>query len=176
MRFPLFYYLKSQPIMIEHQIEAWVLEKIAEPDFADCFVLQISIGEGKQVEIILDADKGVTFEKCQKISRFVEKHLDETQVLGEDFGIEVSSPGATRPLMIARQYPQHIGRNLKVNYTTPDNDTEQEDTGKLTAVNPETIVIEYEKVTKEGKKKIKEQVTTEIPFQNIKKAIIQLAF
>lgn len=165
------HYSEQYIMVIEHKIESLILEKCQEPDFQDCFLLEISISTEKAVEIIMDADSGLTLEKCQKISRHVENWLDTEGVLGEAYTIEVSSPGLSRPLALPRQFTKNIGRGLDVM------DTEGAiHSGELTQVTETGIVLKFESVRKEGKKKIKEMVETALPFANIKQALVQIKF
>ena len=156
--------------MLESKIEDLLLLKFQEPEFTDCFVIEISIDK-KKVEVTLDADEGIKLNQCQRVSRHVENWLDTELPLGEEYTIEVSSPGVSRPLVYLRQYPQHIGRTLEVV------DTEGVTTeGELKSVENGQILLAFEQVTKEGKKKIKENIQRTIPFENIKKAIVKLKF
>jgi ribosome maturation factor RimP len=157
--------------MVEHRLEELLLQKFLEPEFSECFLLNISINIRKKVEIILDADNGINLEKCQRISRFLERNIDENNWLGDDYSLEVSSPGVSRPLQLARQYPQHIGRTLEV---TPTEGGVLE--GKLITVTAENIVLEYEEVTKVGKKKVKEMKQQTFSFGQIKKAMVIVSF
>ena len=85
--------------------------------------------------------------------------------------LEVGSPGATKPLLLPRQYLKHIGRTFKI---TLIDDTEVE--AELTSADVQGITVKYEAVRKEGKKKIKEILTPTYPFEQIKKAVIKLKF
>ncbi len=85
--------------------------------FADCFTVDIEIKPGQKLYVFADSDSGMTFEKCQKLSRYLEQHLDTNGWLGETYVLEVSSPGVMRPLQFARQYPRNIGRTLEVTQT-----------------------------------------------------------
>ena len=158
--------------MVESKIENLLLEKFKEEPFTECFLLEISLHPGNKLEITLDSDTGITLEKCQKISRFVEAQLDENLWLTSEYSIEVGSPGATAPLIYPRQYPKHIGRTLEITLE-PEGTSKK---GTLLSVAPENIVIEETLEKKEGKKKIKEILQTTIPFTQIKKATIKLAF
>ena len=59
--------------MIEEQIKEWLLTKFDEPEYNDCFLVELNISPAKLVDIIIDADEGVKFEQCQRISRHIEK-------------------------------------------------------------------------------------------------------
>lgn len=157
--------------MIESQIEEVVLKRLEEPDFEGYFLFEIQLSNKKFLEIIIDSDTGVTFEKCQKLSRHVENWLDTEGVLGDDYTLEVSSPGLSRPLKFQRQYTKNIGRTLEV-IKTDGNKVE----GVLQAVDSEKITLSAEEIRKEGKKKIKETIQTEIPFTNIKSATVKIVF
>lgn len=147
-------------------------EKFKEPDFADCYLIDINlIPKGNKLEIFIDSDSGMTFEKCQKISRYLEGHLDENKWFGEDYMLEVSSPGVSRPLKLSRQYRKNIGRNIEV--TTKEGNKKE---GKLIEATDFAATVEEMVVTKEGKKKKKEVVQTIIPYDEIKKAVIKIQF
>lgn len=139
--------------------------------YADCFTVEIELKPANKLYVFIDSDSGMTFEKCQKLSRFLEAHIDTNGWLGEKYVLEVSSPGITRPLKFIRQYPRNIGRQMEV---TLADKTQVE--GKLLSADEEKIVLFSEVVEKEGKKKIKKEVHTEVLYDNIKKAIIKLAF
>lgn len=181
--------------MIENRIEELLLEKFKEGDFQDCFLIEINMTSKKTIEIILDADEGLTLEKCQRISRYIENYLDTELPMGDDYTIEVSSPGVARPLMYQRQYPKHIGRTLQITCHPEKLNLEPTDTasearqegissnqegvkieGKLLSLDNQQITLEFEEIRKEGKKKIKETIQKVIPFEKINKAFVKLAF
>lgn len=157
--------------MLENKIEELLLEKFKDPEFQDCFLIELTVVPKKNVEIILDADEGLEIDKCRRISRHVENWLDTEGSMGEEYNIEVSSPGVERPLMYPRQYPKHIGRFLEVENTEGDKVE-----GVLTEVDAEKIVLQIENIIKEGKKKIKETVVSVFPYNKIKKATVQIKF
>ena len=167
--------------MIQMQLEERVRRKFEEPDWTDCFLIELTISPLKAVEVIIDADEGVNFDQCRRLSRIIENWLDGvdeehpqgtgTGILGDDYTLEVSSPGLSRPLKFARQYPKNVGRTLEV----LDTDGSKIE-GVLTAVDTEKITLEWEDIRKEGKKKIKEMVTKELPFSKIKRAMVMVKF
>ncbi|MGW7452902.1 ribosome maturation factor RimP [Streptomyces sp. NPDC054787] len=71
-------------------------------------------GKRRMLRIIVDSDEGVELDACAELSREVSDKLDETDVMGEDeYVLEVSSPGADRPLTEHRHYERAIGRLVK---------------------------------------------------------------
>ncbi len=157
---------------MEERIADLLDKKFEETEFADCYLIDIQLGaKGNKLEVFIDSDSGVTFEKCQKISRYLEAHLDEGKWLGEDYTLEVSSPGISRPLKLPRQYLKNVGRNIEINTKAG---TKKE--GKLIEATDFAATVEEIVITKEGKKKKKEVMQTIIPYDEIKKAIIKIQF
>uniref|UniRef100_A0AAU2JY09 Ribosome maturation factor RimP n=1 Tax=Streptomyces sp. NBC_00049 TaxID=2903617 RepID=A0AAU2JY09_9ACTN len=71
-------------------------------------------GKRRMLRIIVDSDEGVELDACAELSREVSDKLDETDVMGEDeYVLEVSSPGADRPLTEHRHYVRATGRLVK---------------------------------------------------------------
>ena len=157
--------------MIEEKIADLLEKKFVEEDFADCFLIDIKLHEHKKLDVFVDADSGMTFRRCQRLSRYLESYIDEEGWLGPKYVLEVSSPGLSRPLKLKRQYYKNIGRKIKVK--TIDG---QSQTGIMTVVTEEAITLEEKVRIKEGKKKKTVIQQTEIPFEHIRKAVIQITF
>jgi ribosome maturation factor RimP len=155
---------------IEEKIENLLQAKYAEPDYVDCFTIEIKVGAENTLEVFIDSEIALDFAKCQKVSRYLESFLDENKWLGEQYTLEVSSPGADRPLVFLRQYKKHIGRNLEI--TTEGNVYE----GTFVSIDNEVITLEYEVKYKEGKKNIKKTESINIPFEKIEKAMVKFIF
>ena len=81
---------------LQEQITKIAKERFESEDLQDCFLLAIE-QNGKKLEVYVDTDEGIKFWQCQKLSRAIEEHLDESGVLGEDYTLEVSSPGIDSP-------------------------------------------------------------------------------
>ena len=98
------------------------------------------------------------------------KDLDREE---QDFSLEVTSAGATSPLVLPRQYKKHIGRNLEVK-TNDDQKLE----GELTEADDERIVLKWK--TREPKPvgKGKVTVTKEVAviYDNVKQAKVKIKF
>ncbi len=139
--------------------------------FADCFTVDIELKPGQKLYVFADSDSGMTFGKCQKLSRYLESLLDVNQWLGITYLIEVSSPGIDRPLKFPRQYSRNIGRTLAV--TTID---KVQHLGTLQSVDDQQIVLTATVTEKIDKKKVERIIETPIAFENIEKAIVKLAF
>lgn len=158
--------------MIELTIEDLLEKKFREPEFSDCFIIDIIFDNHQRLSVFIDCDSGVTFDKCRKISRYLEEYLDSEQVLGEKYTLEVSSAGIDRPLKFRRQYHNNIGRHLKV--VLEDDSTRR---GLLQEVTEEHIVLENtRKKDKKRKKKAEEPDEFIIPFDQIQETKVEIVF
>lgn len=135
----------------------------------DLFLIDFSIGSDSHIEVVIDGDSGVTVEDCVEVSRAVEHNLDREV---HDFSLSVQSAGATAPLTLARQFPKHIGRNLKV--TVQNNSFE----GELIEANPSQITLQWsERIPKEVGKGKQTVIRKEIiQLSDINKAHVVLTF
>ncbi|MDN5201566.1 ribosome maturation factor RimP [Fulvivirgaceae bacterium BMA10] len=149
------------------------LEKIVETNLKsdDLFLVDIIVSNSnssKKVLILIDGDTGVNIDACAKLSRQIGEVLEEQALFDSPYTLEVSSPGVDHPLQMKRQYKKNVGRKVKV--TLLD---EAIKTGKLMAVNNETILINEE--IKSSKRKMNYQ-ETEISFETIKKTNVLVSF
>lgn len=133
------------------------------------FLIDFKITDSNKIMVTLDGDKGVNLQDCIDVSRAIEHNLDREE---HDFSLEVTSAGATTPLVNKRQYVKNIGRTLKV-----VTDKEQVE-AKLTEANDENIVLEWKarEPKKIGKGKETVQKRAEIPYSDIKEAVVVIKF
>ena len=139
--------------------------------FADCFTVDVELKPGQKLYVFADSDSGMSFEKCQKLSRYLESHLDTNGWLGEKYLLEVSSPGIGRPFKFLRQYRSNLGRNVEV---TLLDKTRQ--VGMLKDADENRVVITQKGVEKEGNKKKEVEKELEFPLAQIEKTVVKLAF
>lgn len=147
-------------------IEELIAKLLSETE--DIFLVSVRIKPVNNIKVYLDADEGLNIDRCVKINRMMYRTIEEEEWYPDgNFSLEVSSPGIDEPLKLLRQYKKNIGRNVEV---TGTNENIQE--GKLVAVSEETITIEYT----EGKNKKAVIITKEIPLEQVKQTIVQIAF
>lgn len=157
--------------MIEQKIESLLDEKFREEEWKDCFLIDVELHQNKLLRVFIDSDTGITFEKCRKISRYLEDHLDKEEWLGQKYVLEVSSPGVDRPLKYLRQYSRNIGRKAHITLLEGENRT-----GTLVGVEDQHIELEEKIRQKAGKKRQSTTVVSKIPFDQIKSTIIKISF
>ncbi len=154
---PLFDYMN-----IVTDIKTYLTVLLDTAEYAENFLIEVR-ATGSKYEVFIDGDEGVTFAKCRKISRYLEEKLEESGAVGEKYTLEVSSPGAERPLTMWRQYGKHTGRKLHVKL---NDGTERE--GKLTELRDEVILLTDKDKTG--------TTNHEIPFSDIKESVVQISF
>jgi ribosome maturation factor RimP len=140
------------------------------PD-AEHFIVEVKIervADKTKVLVLVDADQGMTIAACAKLSRALSGELEANELLEEAYTLEVSSPGLDYPLTEQRQYLKNQGRSLKVYLQTGE-----EILGKLKEVEELGIKLGVTKKEK-GKKSVEEERI--VPFNEIKKSIVQVSF
>jgi len=75
-------------------------------------VLLAEVVGGRQVRVFIDHPDGVTLQLCERVS----SHLNE---LRERYSLEVSSPGAQRPLTKPVHFRRFVGHRARVRVRTP---------------------------------------------------------
>ncbi|HET6359228.1 ribosome maturation factor RimP [Streptomyces sp.] len=93
-----------------------LLEPLVSAADLDLEEIEVSrAGKRRMLRIIVDSDEGATLDACAELSRVISQKLDETDAMGEDeYVLEVSSPGADRPLTEYRHYVRATGRLVKL--------------------------------------------------------------
>ncbi len=145
------------------------LVHVAIHENQELFLIDLKISSDNKIMVIVDGDKGLTLKECMRISRHVEHNLDRDTI---DFSLEVTSPGATEPLVNKRQYKKNIGRILEIK-------TEIEKfEGKLVKADEDEIIIEWK--TREpkpiGKGKVTVTKTAVLPYKDIEQAKVKIKF
>lgn len=163
-RFPLLF-LGTMEIL--QQIRHWIEERLQEEAYAPYFIIEVRLAGTRKIEVFLDGDQGIDLDTCRDFSRYLEGLLDAGGQMGEDYTLEVSSPGATRPLILPRQYPKHVGRTLEVRRS---DGSKLE--GRLTEAGAETFALEV--VT--GKGRNKEVNIIPIPYEEVAECRVKISF
>lgn len=150
---------------LSEEIRKLAESKLAPGQFIVDVIASARIGT-KKILVIADADQGFSIDDCAELSRQLSKALDDTNLIDDNYLLEISTPGVEHPLKLKRQYTRNIGRKLKVKLQ--DKVVE----GRLAEVDDEKISLIQE--TGSGKKK--ELETVVIPFSEIDKAFVLVSF
>jgi ribosome maturation factor RimP len=91
-------------------------------------------------QILIDGEKGLSADDCATVSRAVDEIIEKENLISSKYVIEVSSPGADRPLQDIRQYPKHINRKFEIKYT--DNNETKNLKAKLVKVEGDSLTFD----------------------------------
>jgi len=133
------------------------------------FLIDLTITDNFKIIVTLDGDNGVILQDCIDISRAIENNLDREE---QDFSLEVASVGVGSPLKMIRQYKKNVGRILIVKLASETIEAQ------LVDANDEfiTLVWEAREPKKIGKGKENVQKRQEIPYSEIKEAVVTVTF
>jgi ribosome maturation factor RimP len=133
------------------------------------FLIDLSISDTYKIVVTLDADNGINLQDCIDVSKIIENNLDREE---HDYALEVASVGVGSPLKLVRQYKKNVGRTLIVK---TNNETIE---AKLIEADETNIVLSWSarESKKIGKGKETVQKKQEIPYTEIKEAIVTINF
>lgn len=134
------------------------------------FLIDFSISNGNQINVVIDGDQGVTVKDCIAVSREIEHNLDREET---DFSLDVASAGVSEPLVKIRQYIKNVGRKLAVK--TQNGNTIE---GDLTKANSKEIVLQWKAREPKpiGKGKITVQKELVLDYKDIVEAKVMVTF
>ncbi|MFD7440703.1 ribosome maturation factor RimP [Streptomyces sp. NPDC059909] len=89
-----------------------LLEPLVSAADLDLEEIELSrAGRRRVLRVVVDSEEGVDLDACAELSRVISDELDETDAMGEgEYQLEVTSPGAERPLKEHRHYVRAKGR------------------------------------------------------------------
>lgn len=136
----------------------------------DLFLIDLKFSAGDDITVVLDGDNGVSLQDCLDASRAIEFNMDREE---HDFSLQVMSAGLSEPLATPRQFAKNLGREIEVLL----NDSTKTE-GELAKVDEEkiTLILRYRKPKDIGKGKVDVEEEKEIPYSEIKKALVTIKF
>jgi ribosome maturation factor RimP len=95
---------------------------------------------GRTLRISIDHAEPITIEDCERVSRVAGPLIDHSNLIDGPYDLEVSSPGAERPLRNHGEYGRFNGKRVNVRYRTGESETVVE--GELVAVDEAGIAVQ----------------------------------
>ena len=113
------------------------LKQILTPEIeasgAELVDIELHGKEGRyRLSVFVDTAIGISVEQCAEISRRLLGLIRLSELLGEQFRLEVSSPGIDRPLTTEQEFRRKIGKELELIVIEKNQDKKLR--GKLLAV------------------------------------------
>jgi ribosome maturation factor RimP len=144
------------PLVTEHGLELEELEASA-------------VGRKRILRIVVDSDQGVDLDECAAVSRAVSERLDETNAMGDGaYDLEVTSPGAERPLREQRHFERERGRLMRARLTKDAGGEEL--VARILAVDADGLDLEVQGI--KGRK----PKPRRLEFREIEKARVEVEF
>ena len=126
---------------IEEKVEEIVKEKIENLGYELYDVLYIKEGSNRILRIVIDNEKGISLEDCEKVNNEIKDIIDEKDYINEQYYLEVSSPGIERLLRKDWQLKKYIGEDVSVKLFKKDDKGNKNYIGKLLEVTDNFIKI-----------------------------------
>ncbi|MEC5271476.1 ribosome maturation factor RimP [Caldifermentibacillus hisashii] len=148
------------------------VEKIAWPIVQELGLEIVDVEyvkEGKNwyLRLYIDKENGVDIEECGMVSEKLSEKLDEIDPIPHNYYLEVSSPGAERPLKKQADFEKAIGKNVHIKTYEPI-DGEKIFEGILQEFDGTNVTIEVRVKTK--------RKVIQIPYNKIAQARLAVVF
>lgn len=149
-----------------------IVEEMVEPILQELKLELVDVEYVKEgpnwfLRVYIDKETGVDIDECAEVSEKLSEKLDAVDPIKENYFLEVSSPGAERPLKKDKDFEKSIGKNVHIKTYEPI-ENEKTFEGVLSAFDGKTVTVEVRIKTR---KKI-----IEIPYEKVAKARLAVSF
>jgi ribosome maturation factor RimP len=98
--------------------------------------------EGKDwfLRVFIDSDNGVDIEDCGAVSEKLSEKMDAVDPIPHNYFLEVSSPGAERPLKKDKDFERAIGKHVYIKTYEPIEGAKEFE-GELQSFDGETVTL-----------------------------------
>lgn len=120
------------------------LKELLEPTLNhmgyDLYAIDQSGHSGRTLRISIDHTEPITIDDCERVSRVAGPLIDHSNLIDGPYELEVSSPGAERPLRNQHDYERFNGKRVNIRYRSGETETVVE--GQLVAVDAAGIAVQ----------------------------------
>jgi ribosome maturation factor RimP len=106
----------------------------------ELYAIDQSGQSGRTLRISIDHNQPITIEDCERVSRVAGPMLDRSNLISGPYDLEVSSPGAERPLRGHPDYERFNGKRVNIRYRSGEAEAVVE--GQLVAVDVAGIAVQ----------------------------------
>lgn len=149
-----------------------IVERLAEPIVEAAGVELVDVEYKKEganwyLRVFIDKPEGVDIDDCSHVSEQLSERLDEVDPIPNAYFLEVSSPGAERPLKKPADFERAVGTSVHVSLYEPIQGQKSYE-GVLTTYTPDVLTLQ---VQVKGVRK-----TVEIPTGKVAAARLAVEF
>ncbi|MBB3109432.1 ribosome maturation factor RimP [Paenibacillus phyllosphaerae] len=148
---------------IKSAVEEMVTPFLSDNGFELVDVEYVKEGSNFFLRVFVDKEGGIDIDECGRISEYLSDKLDENDPVTDAYFLEVSSPGAERPLKKPEDVKKAVGKQVFITTYEPI-DGSKEFEGKLVDFTGEELVVEA------GKKK------HTLPYAKVASARLAIVF
>ncbi|WP_275667871.1 ribosome maturation factor RimP [Paenibacillus oryzisoli] len=148
---------------IKSIIEDMLKDFVEQNGFEIVDIEYVKEGSNWFLRVYADKEGGIDIDDCGRISEFLSVQLDEKDPITDAYFLEVSSPGAERPLKKTQDFYKAVNSHVFVTSYEPIEGSKEFE-GLLQSYDEEVLVIEI------GKKKIS------IPVAKVASARLAIVF
>lgn len=153
--------------IVSSKVEQLVLPIVEELQLELVEVEYKKEGPNWFLRVYIDSDKGVDLDDCEKVSEKLSERLDEADPITEAYFLEVSSPGAERPLKKKADVEKAVGKGVYVTTYEPL-DGEKAFEGVLSSFQNDELTIETKVKTR--------TVIKTIPYEKVANIRLSILF
>ncbi|WP_336772240.1 ribosome maturation factor RimP [Paenibacillus sp. MMO-58] len=148
---------------IKTVVEAMVTPFLNSNGFELVDIEYVKEGSNYFLRVFVDKEGGIDIDECGRISEFLSEELDKNDPVSDAYFLEVSSPGAERPLKKPEDVRKAVGKHVYITTYEPI-DGSKEFEGQLTSFDGEQATVKIGK---------KEHV---IPYVKVASARLAIVF
>ncbi len=144
---------------IEESVEALVKDKIEGLGYELYDVLFFKEGSNRILRIVIDNNKGISLDDCEKVNDEVKDIIDEADLVKEQYFLEISSPGIERLLRKDWQLKKFKGEIVEVKLFKKDDKGNKNYIGNLDDVTDDILKIKTDEIINIDRKNISQVKT-----------------
>lgn len=144
---------------IEEKVEDLVKEKVEKLGYELYDVLYLKEGKDQILRIVIDNDKGISLDDCEKVNDEIKDIIDEEDLIKEQYLLEISSPGIERLLRKDWQFKKFMGEEVDIKLFKKDENNNKNYRGFLSGITDDYIEIKTDEKIKIDRKNISQVKT-----------------
>ena len=125
---------------VQQAVADLVTPFLAREGFELVDVEYVTEGGNKFLRVYVDKEGGIDIDECGKVSEFLSEQLDQNDPIPDAYILEVSSPGAERPLKKPEDFRRAVGKDVYITTYEPFEGMKEFE-GPLLAYDGESVTV-----------------------------------